>query len=102
MEKESIQRHIDFLEKVSKEISGKTYQYRYGKNKKIRDQAGDTLDEACNKTDRYLEKNRDLFDFMVAHHACDPNYLEYPEWDHIEADNRVYIDALKERLESDN
>ena len=99
MNTESIERHLDFLRNnIYREASGQTRAYRDGKNKAIRDAAGRTLDNLCRDAQNYLDRNQDLFDFMVAYHGCAPEYLEYPEWDHIEGDTQEYIQALEHLL----
>lgn len=99
MTREKIEQHIRFL---SNEILDKvSSQYHYsmnGKNKSIREDAERKLYDGCRDAERYLQRNQDLFDFMVAHQGCDPAYLEYPEWNHIEKDTREYIRALEELL----
>jgi hypothetical protein len=98
MTNEKIQQHIEFLKKILENVSGQTNTYRNGKNKAIRDAADSKLENACLDVERYLQRNSDLFDFMVKHHSCAPEYLEYPKWDHIEGDTRDYIKALNDKL----
>jgi|GEM_PF-1038440 len=99
MNRDRIQQHLRFLrEDILDNVSGQYYTYMNGKNKVIRTSAERKLDNGCNYANRYLERNPDLFDFMVAHHGCEPAFLEYPQWNHIEKDSAEYIRALEELL----
>src|SRR5690554_3957619 len=98
MEKERIEKHIEFLKSEYKKIVGQTRVSNKGKNAKIRKEADGNLSDACVRADHYLCNNKDLFDFMVETANCAPEYLEYPESQHIEKDTKYYLDWLKIKL----
>ncbi len=98
MTREKIEDHLIFFDSILKGVSGMKNYYLDGKNEKIRNQAERNLDSAVRHANSYLQRNPDLFDFMVEIESCDPEYLEYPMWDHIERDTIRYMQALRNKL----
>jgi len=98
MTREIIEDHLIFLDAILKEVSGMKNHYLNGTNERIRNQADRSLNNGVRQARLYLERNPELFDFMVELEGCDPEFLDYPRWDRIEGDTRRYMSALRNKL----
>lgn len=99
---EQINFHIQRLETVLEECKGQLNVYNKGKNAIIRKAAGRKLDYAVLIAKQHLDQYPEIIDFMAEVASCDPVYLEYPEFHHIETDTIMFLEALRAKLQKLN
>lgn len=102
MDAQRIEFHINKLEQILNECRGQLNIYNNGKNQATRNAAGRKIDYSLVLAERHLEQYPEIIDFMADVASCDPVYLEYPEFHHIEKDTRMYLDALRKKLQELN